>query len=82
MPASSRTSQGQSGSDSTLSQRDPTITESTRTMPEQVSETVSSPSTQTTVQTGGSTRRKSLHSVGFKLSFTIKVSNNLPALQT
>lgn len=80
--AATTTNQSQSGSDVSTTVRSPTIVESTRTQPAQVTRTVSGASSTTTTQRATTSQQKQRHRVGGSITFTIKINGGLPPITT
>ena len=80
--AASRTTQSQGGNDISTSTKKPTRVESTREQPQQVTRTVSAPSTTSTVQRGATSTTKPRLRVGCTINFSIKINGGLPPITT
>lgn len=70
--------QRQSGSDSSVTTKEPVVVESSRDQPEQVTTQLAGPSQQTTQQKGYVQVGRARPRIGCTITFTIKVNNNLP----
>lgn len=80
--AATTTNQSQNGSDVSTTTRSPTIVESSRTQPEQVTRSVSGASSTTTTQAATTSRQLQRHRVGGSITFTIKINGGLPPITT
>jgi hypothetical protein len=80
--AATSTNQSQSGSDTSTTVRTPTLVESTRVQPAQVTRQVGAASTSTTTQRATTTQQKPRQRVGCEISFTIKINGGLPPITT
>ena len=78
--SASLSTQTQSGSDVSTTREQPSIVESQRQQPQQITRNEAGGSTTTQVQRGSTSQQKTRQRIGCTISFTIKVLGNMPPI--